>query len=1091
MVVIKSKKVRRKMKKITKASKKLFWPLMIIGILLGSTVSAGAYMMLAPKGHNNNFVNPIIPSDNGTLDSDVSAAWMQYGQSATTTQIVSVDPGIAQVRPGEELNELAAREGQYNFTDHSSLTSGYYPPGYYNEDGMSLRTETGTPQASTTANSKSASSGSGQQVVQRTIEEADLVKVVGSKLYVLNMYRGLYIIDISDPANATILGRCPVVGEPVEMYVVGSVAIVTVRSDYSFWMRYWEMDALGQGTGSIGTMIYIVSVAHPAEPIIYKIVELKGFAGESRRVGHVIYQTTNIYEYYSVPMFNMKVAASDSIAEKDSTIVTSIDFGNPYTLGMKDRVVFEGSSVQVHASVSAFYVAQNIYSETVTTFSWTSVTEEVRSVDTYVKVKYLDITDPNGDIKVCDSFTTKGEVYDKYQMDEYAGMFRIVTHTWDGQASSFLTIFDVSDPKDITTISHTRIDDTGTLTATRFAGNRAYTIHLPQTRDPLDVLDLSDPADPKLCAKFEMDGWVTHMEVYGNYILALGVDNSDGNTNVAVSLFDVSNPYDPVMLSRVRLGGNYAYSSANWEPKALTVDMTHHLVVVPFDTYYYSSKDGQTAGVQLVSFDLEAGTLTLQGTVTGRYSIERTRVIGDHILATSFASMEVIGIKDLANPVIEKNLTLAIDIVNTIPVGIYSVQMVQPYDHNGFQIRSVRSIDDLEAITAIDVPASWGILIETPRGIILAADIIDDGNITGTLFKVTVASDGTMSITRIGGLETGSSFVQDYYNRLCYDSNYYYPYYYGAYQSAQMVLSGDSLAFLKLGDHEGIRWYSTTDEYGGYSPHIYEEERADDVLYVFDLSNLASVPSPLTMTINEYRPVEMFSDSNSIYIQHQMSGYDNQYSEEYGYSYNSFYKNYVTRVMLLGHSGLVLDQEYNIPGQMVGVSNGILYTVSELEGGSSMQVLNVLTLSEGVAKIVSSVALMDDWATVIMDGTTAYAMATHYSESGMYDCNGGPSGSDDETTSELWIIDLSDPENPVLLTAMEFEGSMSINMVKDGHLVMTNNEMSSVMIYSTQNMPTPTFETMVQIVGYEQTIKVYQDAVFVCEGYYGVIGVGV
>ncbi len=1090
MVVIKSKKVRRKMNKITKASNKLFWPLMFVGLLLGSTISAGAYVMfLAPGGHGNHNLNHVIPTtDNGTLDTDVSAAWLQYGQSATTTQIVSVDPGIAQVRPGAQLNELAEREGQYNFTDMNSISSGASAPA--DKDGGANQAEGGVPQASTTA-SKSAYSGSGQQVI-RTIEEADLVKVVGNKLYVLNMYRGLYIIDITDPANATIVGRCPVVGEPVEMYVVDFLAIITVRSDYSFWMRYWEMDALGQGTGSIGTMMYIVNVAHPAEPIIYKIVELKGFAAESRRVGHVIYQTTNFYEYYSTPMFNEKIAGPDNVVEKDSTVVTSIDFGDPNNLGMKDRVVFEGSSVQVHASVNAFYIARNIYTETVTTFSWTSMTEEEQSVDPYVRVTYLDITDPHGDIKVRDSFTAKGELYDKYQMDEYAGMFRMVTHAWDGQASSFLYIFDVSNPKDITQISHIKIDDTGTLMATRFAGNRAYTIHLPQSRDPLDVLDLSNPAKPVLCAKFEMDGWVTHMEVYGNYILALGVDNSEGQNNIAVSLFDVTDPTNPVMLDRVRLGGDLAYSSANWEPKALTVDQAHHLVIVPFDTYYYYSSSGQTAGVQLVSFDLDKGTLTLQGAVYGRYSIERTRVVGDHILATSFVGMEVIGIKDLANPVVEKNLTLAIDIVNTIPVGLYSVQMAQPYDHNGFSLRSVRSLDDLDAITTVDISASWGNLIETPRGILLAADIIDNGNITGTLFSVTVASDGTMTVTRIGGLETGTSFVEDYYSRICFDSNYYYPYYYGSYQSAQMVLTGTSLAFLKQGNHEGINWYSTYDESNNYSPSMYEELRANDTLYVFDLSDMGSVPAPLTMTLNEYRVVEMFADGNSLYIQHQMTGYDYKYNERDGPIYTGYYKNYVTRVELLGHSGLLVDQEYNIPGQMVGVGNGVLYTVSYPQDGGSKQILNVLAISGGEAKIVSAVELMDDWATVLMDGTTAYVMATHYPESAMYDCNMKSSSSSNEApTTDLWIIDLSDPANPTLLTAMRFEGSMSLNMVKDGHLVMTNNEMSSVMIYSTTTLPTLTFEAMIQIVGYEQTVKVYQDAVFVCEGYYGVIGVAV
>ena len=1091
MVVNKSKKVRRKMKKITKAKNKLFLPLLFVGLLLGSTVSAGAYVMMLTPSHVNRTKDDFThPNINDSLDSDVSARWQQYGQSATTTQVVSADPGIAQVRPGTQLHELAEREGQYNFTDKNGVSTGASPSPGLSDDGVNMAAGAGAPQASTTA-SKSASSGAGQQV-QRTVEEADLVKVVGNKMYVLNMFRGLYIIDVKDPANATILGRCPVVGEPVEMYVMGSVALITVRSDYSFWMRYWEMDAMGQGTGTIGTMIYIVGVANPAQPVIYKIVELKGFASESRRVGHVIYQTTNYYDYYNTPSFDAKTAAYNNVVEKDSTIVSSIDFGNPETLGMVDRVVFDGSSVQVHASVNAFYVAENIYTETVTTFTWTGMTTEEQSVDEHVKVTYLDISDPNGDIKVRDSFSAKGELYDKYQMDEFNGMFRMVTHTWDGQGTSWLYIFDVSNPKDITEISHITIDDTGTLSSTRFAGTRAYTIHVPQSRDPLDVLDLSDPSAPVLCAKFEMPGWITHMDVYGNYILALGIDNSGGSNNVAVSLFDVSDPYSPVMLARVRLGGMYSYSSANWEPKALTVDMTHHLVIVPFENSYYYSSTGFSSGVQLVSFNLDNGTLTLQGTVYGRESIERTRVVGDHVLATSYTSMEVIGIKDLANPFIEKNLTLAIDVVNTIPVGMFSVQMVQPYDHNGFSLRSVRDVNDLDAISNIYISAGWGNLIETPEGIVLAADIIDNGNVTGTLFSVKVSSDGTLILSKIGGLETGTTFVENYYSRICWDSMYYYPFYYGAYQSAQITVAGDSLAFLKLGNHEGIRWYSSDYEYGNYAPSTMEEQRANDTLYVFDLSNLASVPAPLTMTLEEYTVVGVFANGNDLYIQHEMNGYTYDPDQKDGNYYSGYYKNYVTRVELLGHSGLLVDQEYNIPGRMVGVTKGYIYSLSDPQDDGSKQVLNALALSNGEAKIVSAVELMDGWATVIMDGNKVYAMATQWPADAMYDCNGGPSGSSSQVpTTDLWIIDMSDPASPSLVLALRFDGSMSLDSAQDGHLVITDNDRSSVMIYSTQDLPALSFEAMIDIANYEQTIKVYPDSVFVCEGYYGVTGVGV
>ena len=117
------------------------------------------------------------------------------------------------------------------------------------------------------------------------------------------------------------------------------------------------------------------------------------------------------------------------------------------------------------------------------------------------------VTSPTqGEIKVRGSITIKGYLQDRFQMDHYRGMFRVVTqenpgwNMWreDIFPASTLYVVDARDPDNMEVVSDLLIDDEGNLMATRFAGERAYTIHLPESIDPLDVIDLSDPADPKL-----------------------------------------------------------------------------------------------------------------------------------------------------------------------------------------------------------------------------------------------------------------------------------------------------------------------------------------------------------------------------------------------------------------------------------------------------------------------------------------------------------------------------------------------------------------------------------------------------------------
>ena len=76
----------------------------------------------------------------------------------------------------------------------------------------------------------SASTGSSS----RTIQESDLYAVSGNMLYVLNTFRGLMIVDMTDLAAPQLVARVPIVGTPVGLYLEGTTAYVIV-SDFFFY----------------------------------------------------------------------------------------------------------------------------------------------------------------------------------------------------------------------------------------------------------------------------------------------------------------------------------------------------------------------------------------------------------------------------------------------------------------------------------------------------------------------------------------------------------------------------------------------------------------------------------------------------------------------------------------------------------------------------------------------------------------------------------------------------------------------------------------------------------------------------------------
>lgn len=501
--------------------------------------------------------------------------------------------------------------------------------------------------------------------VTREVEESDIVKLVGDTLYILNPYRGLIIVDLADIDGPEVLSTFPVLGNPVDMYVVDGMAYLMVCCDYGYWYRYYshqgddlwrgretgnQRDRLQIGGGydyQIGSKLYIVDVEDTGSPRLLMEFPIEGFVTESRRVGDVIYYVSSCRSWYN---------EREGTEMPDMTFITSINVADIRDISMIDRTGFDGASVQIHASGRCLYVAEY-------------VKDVVRwSQDGYTNITAVDISDPSGRVLPMDRFRVDGEVWDKYQMDEYQQTLRVVSHLRWTEDVSKVTIFDVSDLGRVREMGSLKIPDGGDLMATRFAEDRAYTIHLPRpvwSYDPLDVIDLSDPWEPELCDVLEFPGWVSHIEVRGDRLITLGVDDTDGDWNVHVSLFDVSDPYNAVMRDRVRVGGEFASSAAHDDPKALTVVDEEGLVLVPCDSWVETGDGWKLVStVRVVSFDLVACDLSVRGSFEQPDTVLRTRYVDERVLSTSTDYLVVADVSDVDIPLVTASVRLSTRVVD-------------------------------------------------------------------------------------------------------------------------------------------------------------------------------------------------------------------------------------------------------------------------------------------------------------------------------------------------------------------------------------------------------------------------------------------
>ena len=458
----------------------------------------------------------------------------------------------------------------------------------------------------------------------REVVEPDVIRRDGEILYVLNQHRGLTLVDLD---TQTILKQVPTYGYPRDLYLVGDRAYVLVASASEY-----EVDG-DTIRFSIASRLYVVDVSAPETASISASFELTGDLVDSRLVGDVLYAVCAEYKWYWLEGDVVK-------AQTSSSWVSSVNVADPDDIHQVDEVSLEGIGDVIQATNEAIFVAATQY----------GMVEETT-------ITYVDIADPAGDIAVRGNATVEGGVADRFKMDAYEGVLRVVSSTWRWGAGrrTYVTTFDLADPDNLLQLGQTHLDDADgeTLFATRFDGPLAYIVTF-FIIDPLFVVDLSDPANPRIGDNpLEVPGWSTHIEPRGDRLIALGVDDTNGR-RVSCSMFDVSDPDNPALVGdRVTFGDNWSWSSAYGDVKAFSV--FDDIIVVPFSGW--GSDFGGYDRLQFISYT-DSG-LEARGYVDLDGSILRSFEYGGNYYGVTTEQLATIDASDLAYPVVTHSLTLA------------------------------------------------------------------------------------------------------------------------------------------------------------------------------------------------------------------------------------------------------------------------------------------------------------------------------------------------------------------------------------------------------------------------------------------------
>jgi uncharacterized secreted protein with C-terminal beta-propeller domain len=187
------------------------------------------------------------------------------------------------------------------------------------------------------------------------------------------------------------------------------------------------------------------------------------------------------------------------------------------------------------------------------------------------------------DFKVVGVGAVPGHILNQFSIDEFndnlrvavtAGQNMIPMGTISSPAKSVNDVYVLD--KDMKIVGSVQgMGEGEQIYSARFVGNRGYVVTFRQT-DPLYVIDLNDPKNPKMAGELKVPGYSSYIEpITENVILGVGKEDNQ----VKLSLYDVGDANSPKELSKYIL--DEYWSSALSDHHAFLKDEKNKVFFIP------------------------------------------------------------------------------------------------------------------------------------------------------------------------------------------------------------------------------------------------------------------------------------------------------------------------------------------------------------------------------------------------------------------------------------------------------------------------------------------------------------------------------
>lgn len=535
------------------------------------------------------------------------------------------------------------------------------------------------------------------------VDEADIVKNDGRYVYAA-AGSSVFIMAAYPAESAGVLSR-------IEFSESGTIGEMFVNGD-----RLVVMGASNHGSGGRGeggeimprggtTFIKVYDISDMEKPARLRDIEYEGGYSASRMIGrdvhvvlgtypfHILYEIEDPEPADIIPRFrDLREGGGASgfapacgfrqVQVADPECFTSFLSVVSFSLDGKDsslnRRVVAGCSDSVYASLENLYVAGARYPYP----GWGPAPV---GGDAGTEVHKFAFEGPR--TRYVTSAEVPGTVLNQFSMDEWGGCFRIATTRGfaSRERSDSTSSVYVLDPDMKVAGRLEGLARGERIYSARFMGARAYMVTFKKV-DPLFVLDLADPGNPRVLGELKIPGYSDYLHPYDEtHIIGVGKNAVEASPEeggdfawyqgMKIALFDVTDVAAPREMHKVEIGDRGTDSYALHDHKAFLFDRDRNLLALPVLLAELTPEQRAAPergaddygaltfqGVYVYDVSLEGG-FSLRGRVThsaggpperghGYYgdpdSVRRVLYIADNLYTVSGARVKINSMGDLA-----------------------------------------------------------------------------------------------------------------------------------------------------------------------------------------------------------------------------------------------------------------------------------------------------------------------------------------------------------------------------------------------------------------------------------------------------------